>query len=117
MKLQVGQYTGYAMRSVGEVSPTVGGLGLVACASWHLFKKEEEEEELNVKVKEKKKDPFANAIKCKIRRDLMPEEKKQETRLNDKMRKKVVRANLPESEKAKARNKNALRMKKTRNMK
>ena len=124
MKLQVATYAGKALRSLGEISPTAVAASLVACASWHLKKKlkeEEEEERLNVKeikkVKEKKKDPLANAKKCPNWRARMPEEKKQESRLNDKKRKKVVRANLPESEKAKEREKNAQRMKKMRNMK
>ena len=106
MKLQVATYAGHALRSLGEVFPSAGAAGLVACASLHLKKKlkEEEEERLNVKeVKEKKKDPLANANKCRSWRARMPEKKKQESRLNDKKRKKVVRDKLPESEKAKGR--------------
>ena len=119
MKLQVATYAGHALRSLGEVFPSAGAAGLVACASLHLKKKlKEEEERLNVKkVKEKKKDPLANANKCRSWRARMPEKKKQESKLNDKKQKKVVRDKLPESEKAKERKKNSQRMKQTRNMK
>ena len=47
----------------------------------------------------------------------MTEEKKKETRVVDKMRKKVKRDNLSESERAKAKETNALRMRKVRKMK